>query len=160
MKLHGMLIAVRNIDISTSFYKEIFDLEIISDYGINKTFSCGLSLQQDFDRIAGFDKNKIVYGAHNGELYFEEDNLDGFAMKLMNYNVKYLNKMKIHPWGQRSILFYDPDDYLIEVGESMEHVARRFLMQGMSVEETSQITQFPFEYVKDLFENMNLEINK
>ena len=42
-----------------------------------------------------------------------------------------------HTWGQRVIRFYDPDRHLIEVGEDMNMVVRRFLDQGMTLEEVS-----------------------
>ena len=44
--------------------------------------------------------------------------------------------------------FYDYDGYIIEVAESMESVAKRFLSQGLSVEETARRTMFPVEFVK------------
>ncbi len=44
--------------------------------------------------------------------------------------------------------FYDPDKHIIEVGESMAVVAKRFLDQGLSVEETAKIIQHPVEFVK------------
>jgi hypothetical protein len=46
--------------------------------------------------------------------------------------------------------FYDYDNYIIEVAESMASVAKRFLSQGLSVEETSERTMFPVEFVKSL----------
>ena len=41
-------------------------------------------------------------------------------------------------WGQRSIRFYDLDGHIIEVGENMKMVVKRFLDSGMSMEETSK----------------------
>jgi len=46
--------------------------------------------------------------------------------------------------------FYDYDEYIVEVAEKMESVARRFLKQGLSVEETAQRTMFPVEFVKNI----------
>ena len=42
-----------------------------------------------------------------------------------------------HDWGQRVARFYDPDGHLIEVGEDMGMVIRRFLASGMTMEEVS-----------------------
>ena len=44
--------------------------------------------------------------------------------------------------------FYDPDRHIIEVGESMPVVVRRFLSQGMTAEETATRMDVPFEYVQ------------
>jgi len=38
--------------------------------------------------------------------------------------------------------------HIIEVGESMEIVIKRFLKQGLSVEETANRTMHPIEYVR------------
>ncbi|MCL1889780.1 MAG: glyoxalase/bleomycin resistance/dioxygenase family protein [Desulfovibrionaceae bacterium] len=46
--------------------------------------------------------------------------------------------------------FYDYDKYIVEVAESMESAARRFLAQGFSVEETAERAMFPVEFVKRL----------
>jgi hypothetical protein len=43
-----------------------------------------------------------------------------------------------HGWGQRVIRFYDLDWHIIEVGEEMDFVVRRFLAQGLSVAETAK----------------------
>lgn len=43
-----------------------------------------------------------------------------------------------HPWGQRVIRFYDLDGHLIEVGESMKLVIRRFQAAGMTPEEIAR----------------------
>ena len=38
-------------------------------------------------------------------------------------------------WGQRVIRFYDPDQHLIEVGESMKSVAEKYITAGMTLDE-------------------------
>lgn len=42
---------------------------------------------------------------------------------------------------------YDCDYHIIEIGESMKVIAKRYLAQGMSVEETAKIIQHPVECV-------------
>lgn len=46
--------------------------------------------------------------------------------------------MKEAGWGQRTVRFYDLDGHIIEVGENMKMVVRRFIHSGMSMEETSR----------------------
>jgi transposase-like protein len=50
----------------------------------------------------------------------------------------YEGDIKEQSWGQRVIHFYDPDGHLIEVGEDMKVVARRFLNEGMSIEQAAK----------------------
>lgn len=52
-----------------------------------------------------------------------------------------------HPWAQRVIRFYNPDHHIIEVGENMETVCRRFLDTGMTAEEVAKRMDVPLKYV-------------
>lgn len=58
---------------------------MFQDYGINVSFSCGISLQQEFDWLLDIPKQKILQEPHNMELYFEEDDFDGFIEALKQY---------------------------------------------------------------------------
>lgn len=139
MKYEGVCIAVKDINLSKKFYQDLFGLEVYQDYGINISFG-GLSLQQEFDWLIGMPKENIIEKSHNMELYFEEDDFDGFIDKLQRRgDIQYLGDgVKEARWGQRSIRLYDPDGHIIEVGENMRMVVKRFLDSGMSMEETSK----------------------
>jgi catechol 2,3-dioxygenase-like lactoylglutathione lyase family enzyme len=139
MKYQGVCIAVRDIARSRKFYQDLFGLEVFQDYGINISFG-GLSLQQDFDWLLNIPKDKILNEPHNMELYFEADDFDGFVAKLERRgDIRYLGDgVKEAAWGQRTIRFYDLDGHIIEVGENMKMVVRRFLDAGMSMAETSK----------------------
>ena len=139
MRYLGSAISVADVNASKKFYEELFDLKVHQDYGLCVGFSCGLSLQQEFDRIMCVPKEKVMKGSNNMELYFEEEDLDGFLKKLEKYpGIKYLHGVKEQPWGQRSIRFYDPDGHLIEVGEDMRSVIMRFMRSGMSMDDVSK----------------------
>lgn len=43
-----------------------------------------------------------------------------------------------HAWGQRVVRFYDPDYHIIEVGENMKAVCKRFSGEGMTLEGISE----------------------
>lgn len=139
MEYKGICIAVKDINISKKFYQDLFDLEVFQDYGRNVSFG-GLSLQQDFDWLLGISKNSILKESHNMELYFEEDNFEDFIAKLQQRNdIRYIGDgVKEAGLGQRSIRFYDLDGHIIEVGENMKMVVRRFLDSGLSMTEASK----------------------
>lgn len=139
MKYQGVCIAVKDVSLSKKFYQDLFELEVFQDYGINISFG-GLSLQQEFDWLLNIPKEKILKESHNMELYFEEDKFDDFIAKLEQRNdIKYVGEgVKEAEWGQRSIRFYDLDGHIIEVGENMKMVVKRFLDSGMSMAETSK----------------------
>ena len=148
MKYEGVCIAVKDVNLSKKFYQDLFDLEVFQDYGINVSFG-GLSLQQEFDWLTGVPKESILEKAHNMELYFEEDDFDNFIKKLKSFSeIEYVHDVIEHFWGQRAIRFYDPDFHIIEVGENMKLVCKRFLEQGMSIEEVAKKTLFSEKFVQ------------
>ena len=77
--------------------------------------------------------------SNTAEVVFEEQVFDGFLNRLKEYpEIEYLGEVIEHSWGQRVIRFYDLDGHLIEVGEDMKMVVRRFLNTGMTMEEVSE----------------------
>lgn len=132
------VISVKDINASRKFYEDLFGLVLYQDYGINVSFTCGLSLQQDFAWLVNIPAEKIRYNSNNMELCFEEEKFDEFLYKLKSYpGIRYLSDVMEHSWGQRVVRFYDLDGHLIEVGESMKIVITRFLSSGMTMEEVS-----------------------
>ncbi|MDD3219611.1 MAG: VOC family protein [Lachnospiraceae bacterium] len=151
MKLKNILIVVKDIQISKRFYKELFGLDIVTDFGENVILTEGLVLQEQ-NVWETFIKQTIQYGNHDAELYFEENDMDTFLERLdkSTWNISYVNKLMEHDWGQRVVRIYDPDNHVIEVGESLSYVARRFLKQGMSISDTAQKTQLPKDIVEEI----------
>lgn len=138
MKYACTVISVADINLSRKFYEDLFGLELYQNYGINISFTCGLALQQEFDWLINLPKEEIIKNSNNIELCFEEENFDKFIVKLKEYpNIKYLGDVIEHSWGQRVVRFYDLDEHLIEVGESMNMVIKRFLAMGLTMEEIS-----------------------
>ncbi len=140
MKYHGICIAVSDVKLARKFYEDLFELKVFQDYGINLSFYGGLSLQQEFDWLLNIPKESVLKEPHNMELYFEEDDFDDFIAKLeQRDDIRYMGEgVKEAGWGQRSIRFYDLDGHIIEVGENMKMVVKRFLDSGMSMEEISK----------------------
>lgn len=138
MKHTCMVISVADIKAARKFYEDLFGLELYQDYGINISFTCGLSLQQDFHWLVNLPKESILRKSNNIEICFEEQDFDGFLNKLKMFsNIEYLSGVIEHEWGQRVIRFYDLDGHIIEVGEDMKMVINRFLASGMTMEDVS-----------------------
>ena len=117
MKLKNVLIVVKDIERSRKFYHDLFGLDLLLDNGGNMILTEGLVLQDE--RIwKDFINCDVVPENNSCELYFEEANLEEFVQKLEQYypDVKYMNRLMTHSWGQKVIRFYDPDGNLIEVG--------------------------------------------
>lgn len=152
MKYCTTLIAVKDMEKSLQFYRELFGQEVTVDLGWNKTLACGLSLQEHFDELAGFQADAMTYRPNTMELYFETEDFDAFIALLNQFpDVERLHEPKTFPWLQRGIRIFDPDGHLIEVSESMYSVACRQFVQGKDVEETARLTQHPVHVAEKWF---------
>ena len=117
MKLKNVLIVVKDIEKARQFYHDLFGLQLILDNDGNMILTEGLVLQAEkyWTEFLGRD---IILENNSSELYFEEADIEGFVERLESYypEVKYVNRLMTHSWGQKVIRFYDPDGNLIEVG--------------------------------------------
>lgn len=139
MKYCCTIISVADVNTARRFYENLFGLEVAQDFGLNLAFTCGLTLQQDFDGLVRLPKDRVLKKSNNIELYFEELDFDGFLDKLKEHPyIEYLGGVVEQSWGQRAIRFYDLDGHIIEVGEDMKMVVNRFLDSGMTMEETAE----------------------
>ena len=120
MKLKNVLIVVKDIERSLQFYRDLFGLEMILDNDGNMILTEGLVLQEE-KYWKAFLGREIIPENNACELFFEESDIEGFIEKLEQYyqEIKYVNKLMTHSWGQKVIRFYDPDGNLIEVGTPM-----------------------------------------
>ena len=148
MKFMLALIAVKDIEVSKKFYMDLFDQTVDLDLGWNVTMSGGFALQQNFGWLTGLPEESVLTKSNNMELYFEVDDFDAFIEKLKNFNgIQYVHEAKTHDWKQRVVRIYDPDYHIIEIGEAMDAIAKRYLKNGYSIEETAKEIQFPAEVV-------------
>lgn len=147
MKLTQTLLVVQDMTRSLNFYRQVLGLEITADFGANKTLNDTLCLQtaESWRALTGCEE--IIYGGNHGEIYFETDEFDAFYIKLQRCAVDYVHPPMEHPWGQRVVRFYDPDRHMIEVGENIRMVCRRFFDGGMTPEAIAQRMDVPLEFV-------------
>ena len=117
MKLRNILIVVKDNQKARQFYHDLFGLELILDNDGNMILTEGLVLQEE-KYWKEFLGREIIPENNSSELYFEESNIEEFVEKLERYypDVRYVNRLMTHSWGQKVIRFYDPDGNLIEVG--------------------------------------------
>ncbi len=116
------------------------NMPLLAPYKIEKAI---VSILND-----GGSENEILSKPDNFELYFEEEQFDEFVERLKSFKIQYVHDVAEYSWGQRVIRFYDSDMHIIEVGESMVTVVKRFIAQGLTIEETAKRTQHPVEFVK------------
>ena len=149
MHLKNILIVVSDIEKSKRFYQELFGLTVTVDFGENVILTEGLVLQEKkaWEDLIG---REVKTAANNAELYFEENDMDGLIKKLESsrFPINYVNS----PTEQerRVIRIYDPDGHIIEIAETLECVARRYLMSGMTVSETAKKMRLPMDVIKEM----------
>ncbi len=147
MKLKNPMLVVTDIDKSVEFYKKILGFHVIMDFGANKTLTGGLALQavETYKEFIG--TSDVSFGGNDFEIYFEEDDFDQFADKLKRYDIEYVHPVIEHAWGQRVVRFYDPDRHIIEVGENLKVVCKRFLDSGMTSEQVAERMNVPMKFI-------------
>ena len=122
MRLKNILIVTKDIEKSRKFYHDLFGLEMVLDNEGNMILTEGLVLQDEKIWI-DFLGRDIVPENNSSELYFEEADIEAFVEKLERLypDIKYVNKLMTHSWGQKVVRFYDLDGNLIEVGTPMKN---------------------------------------
>jgi catechol 2,3-dioxygenase-like lactoylglutathione lyase family enzyme len=155
MHYKGTLIVVKDMEKAKRFYHDVLGLDVVDDFGANVVFSEGIFLQtaDSWTTFIRKPEKEIVYTNNASELYFETDDMDGFISKLTNLNdILYLHPLLEHSWGQRAVRFYDQDGYIVEVGENMVMVVKRFIESGLSIEETAKRMDVAINYINSCLE--------
>ena len=147
MKFMNPLLAVSDRERSVSFYKTVLGLDKIADFGANVTLTGGVALQTQETWAQFIETDALTWNGKVSELYFEEDDFDTFAERLRGQDIRYVHPVKEHAWGQRVVRFYDPDGHIIEVGENIQSVCRRFADSGMTPEQIAVRMDVPPEAV-------------
>ena len=147
-------IFVKYIKISKYFYNNLLELTVDLDLGKNVIFKDGFAIweiQNDhiIPSTLGLEKTKNK-SFNRFELYFETENLPDIFNTLKKKKVRFLHEIHEEPWGQQTIRFFDPDNHLIEIGESMRQFVCRFYNEGLSIEQVSERTSVPVEEIARL----------
>lgn len=154
IKLISSVLFVKDIAESRKFYEDVLDQTALMDHGPNVGFNGGFAIwQQDHAGQMVFGSGKMsesVSKKNAAELYFETGELDEAVKKLTDSRVEFIHPLQEQPWGQRVTRFYDPDGHILELGEPMDCVIKRFLVLGLSPAEIAQRTSMPVEIVNQI----------
>ena len=98
------MLVVTDLARSRAFYQEVFGLRVISDFGANITFTGGLSLQtkDSWESFIHKPAGEIAFGGNDAELYFEEDDIDAFLVRLGGLAVSYTH-LRAHETGRNLV---------------------------------------------------------
>lgn len=151
MKYSATLLATKDLKETLKFYIDLFECTIENDFGANVSLTNGICFQalESWQELISKKESEICCLNNASEIYFESDDLDGFLSKLNARNdIVYVHPLIEHRWGQRVIRIYDPNGHIIEIGENMDHVVKRFMDSGLSIEDTAKRMDVSIEYIE------------
>jgi Uncharacterized protein conserved in bacteria len=153
LKYSGALIAVGDMSVSRKFYEDLLGQKVKFDFGADVAFEgdFSLHLRSHFQSLlgdAGRNPAPASGRKHEGELFFETDEMEAVFQKLKQAQVEFIHEIREQPWGQRVMRLYDPDGFIVEIGETMDAVVRRFYAQGLNVHQVSARTSMPLDFVE------------
>jgi len=154
------LITVRDIKKSREFYENVLKQEVELDHGENVGFKGGFAIHdtEHFQSLTGKPITETGLSKNFMEFYFELNEIEELEAKLESLNVEFVHKIREQPWGQRVMRFYDPDNYIIEVGESMIVVIKRMADQGLSEDEISEKSSMPVGFVQMVLNDVSQKL--
>jgi len=142
------LITVTDIQRSRDFYENLLGQKVVADMGRNISFEgFSIHLRSHFQML--IDNKEITGGGNSFELYFEYDDVEQIAEKLKAEEVDFVHELREQPWKQQVVRFYDPDNNIIEIGESMEYLALRLYRQGYTFNEISVMTGLDLVFIEN-----------
>jgi hypothetical protein len=127
--------------------RELLGQKVGYDFVQNVSFEVGFSFTT-FALPRLIDDCEIRLRGNCHELYFEHDDVTGIAARLKAANVQFVHEPREQPWGQLVVRVCDPDGHIVEIGESLDHTARRLHSGGMTAGEISQKILMPLEFVE------------
>jgi catechol 2,3-dioxygenase-like lactoylglutathione lyase family enzyme len=155
------LVVVDEIARSRHFYEQLLGQRVKFDFGQNVTFEgdFAIHLKPHFQALLGDPiQYPVTKKAHDGELYFETDEIESIYQRLKQAGIEFIHPIREQPWGQCVIRLYDPDGYIVEIGEFIETVVWRFYKQGLSIDLISEKSSMPREFVEHVIQERTSSI--
>jgi catechol 2,3-dioxygenase-like lactoylglutathione lyase family enzyme len=142
------IIVVEDVMKSRTLYEGILKCKVSADFGVyNVGFEGGLSLYKKtlFQELVG--NLEILDKSNNFVVYFEVEDLDELEKEIKGRGFSFVHSIREQPWGQRTFRFYDYDNHMLEIGETMTIAIQRMYQQKKTVEEIAQKTGYSLEQV-------------
>lgn len=155
LQLGASVIICQDFDKMNDFYQNVLQQDIEVDFGNCIGFKSKISLWKLTEEYPIAQKLGYTYsnkGNNNFELSFETEDFEDFVEHLKQFDIHYLHQEEEETWGQKTLRLYDPENNLVEVGESIPCFVKRFFRSGMNVEEVAERSSVPLEYVKMICE--------
>ena len=158
----GFLLAVSNMAKARSFYETVMEQKALNEFGDDTIeYESGFALQLNYAGILAGTKDfaphptgaklEVKPKSNSCQLAFEVEDLDYWVERIKSTEgIELVHDVAVYNWGQRVIRFYDYDGHIVELGEDLAVVVKRFLAQGLSVEEIVERFEVPLEFIQEL----------
>jgi len=130
LKFHHMNLCTENVERSSKFYREIFDLAPIQEY-VRVNTADGYGGNVDFvtdgavefhlarrDLDLGFRMKHIINPLDRGHFCFRTDDIEAFKRRLEARGIPYSDYGTWAMKGWYQIFFHDPDGNVVEVHQT------------------------------------------
>jgi catechol 2,3-dioxygenase-like lactoylglutathione lyase family enzyme/GNAT superfamily N-acetyltransferase len=155
MKFICPLLTVTDITQSRQFYEKILGQKVRYDFGESITFhgDFAIHLRSHYKNL--IDNREVTSGENNFELYFESDEIESISANLKKAGIRFVHELREQPWRQKVVRFYDPDNNIIEIGETLEHLSFRLNQEGLSDNQISEVINMPPDFVNKSIKSFN-----
>ncbi len=150
MNFIGSILAVEDIKRSRKFYEEILQQTVKYDFGLNITFEGRFAIisKDHFYNITKNIHSRNQIADRNLILYFETESIDDVFTNLRQNNIEFIHEIEEQPWSQRVFRCYDPDKYIVEIGEKAESTIIRLYKRNIQPDDISKQTLMPLDFIK------------
>jgi len=158
----GFLLSVSDMKRAKDFYVNVMEQKVLEEAGDDMVcFESMIALQRGYAGIVEGSsyfaprptgaKIEMKSKPNNFQIAFEVEDLEYWVVKIKAVEgIEILHDVAEYHWGQHVFRFYDFDGHIIEIGEDLKIVAKRFWAQGLSVEEIARRFEASVEYVQHL----------
>lgn len=149
---HSPVLISKDTKKMKNFYQKILKQQIEFDLGNCIIFSCGLTIWKLQPHYPLTQHLKYEYhgnGNKNLELCFETDEFEKVVQELKQVELNLIHDVTEENWGQLTIRFFDPENNMVEIGESMPCFVKRMYKNGLTGKEISEKTSLPLDKVRE-----------
>lgn len=152
VKFHSSVIFTDDLEKSKHFYTNLLGQEIEVDYGNCIVLKCGLSLwkMSEGHKIRKSIPHGLLEKGNKFEICFETDNFEEIEKIISDKNIPLVHSRNLETWGQYTIRIFDPDNNIVEIGETLDTFIKRLNASGLSIEEVNKITSVPVERIEKI----------
>ena len=156
IKRQATIIYSQNYEATKHFYEKVLEFSVEMDFSSVIFYKEGIAVWkvgEDHNLRSILGPNFEDHKSHPFELYFEIGNWDETIERLKKFDINYLHDVHEEPWGQRTIRILDPEQNIVEFGETLESFIKRLFDKGTSLEEIASMNGLSLEDVQGILKN-------